>query len=129
MLRPMLVSGTEVGRYVVLDQLGEGAMGEVYRAWDNALDRVVALKLLLPMRAESKQARKRFAREARLAARINHPCVAHVYDVGDFDDIPWIAMEFVPGKQLRSEMGNAMEVRRKRTAKASCTAISSRRTS
>lgn len=108
----MLPSGTQVGRYVVLDQLGEGAMGEVYRAWDNALDRVVALKLLLPMRAESQQARKRFSREARLAARINHPCVAHVYDVGDFDDIPWIAMEFVPGKQLRSEMGGPMEVPR-----------------
>src|SRR5688572_15127075 len=108
----MLPSGTQVGRYVVLDQLGEGAMGEVYRAWDNALDRVVALKLLLPMRAESKHARKRFAREARLAARINHPCVAHVYDVGDFDDIPWIAMEFVPGKQLRGEMGDRMEMPR-----------------
>ncbi len=108
----MLPSGTQVGRYVVLDQLGEGAMGEVYRAWDNALDRVVALKLLLPMRAESKVARKRFAREARLSARINHPCVAHVYDVGDFDEIPWIAMEFVPGKQLRSEMGDPMEMSR-----------------
>lgn len=108
----MLPSGTQVGRYVVLDQLGEGAMGEVYRTWDNALDRVVALKLLLPMRAESKHARKRFAREARLAARINHPCVAHVYDVGDFDEIPWIAMEFVPGKQLRNEMGSAIEMSR-----------------
>ena len=110
--RAVLPSGTQVGRYVVLDQLGEGAMGEVYRAWDNALDRVVALKLLLPMRAENKQAHKRFSREARLAARINHPCVAHVYDVGDFDDIPWIAMEFVPGKQLRSEMGSAIDVSR-----------------
>jgi serine/threonine protein kinase len=108
----VLASGTQVGRYVVLDQLGEGAMGEVYRAWDNALDRVVALKLLLPMRAESQLARKRFAREARLAARINHPCVAHIYDVGDLEDIPWIAMEFVPGKQLRSEMGARMEVAR-----------------
>ncbi|MCA9553051.1 MAG: serine/threonine protein kinase, partial [Myxococcales bacterium] len=74
----MLASGTHVGRYVVLDQLGEGAMGEVYRAWDDALDRVVALKLLLPLRAENEQARRRFARESRLAARINHPAVAHV---------------------------------------------------
>ncbi len=104
----MLASGTAVGRYVVLDQLGEGAMGEVYRAWDNALDRVVALKLLLPMRAESAAARKRFNREARLSARINHPAVAHIYDVGLFDDVPFIAIEFVPGKQLRSEMNGPM---------------------
>jgi serine/threonine protein kinase len=100
----MLGSGTEVGRYVVLDQLGEGAMGEVYRAWDNTLDRVVALKIMLPMRAESTLARKRFAREARLTARINHPCVAHIYDVGEYEEVPFIAMEFVPGKQLRDEM-------------------------
>lgn len=108
----MLASGTTVGRYVVLDQLGEGAMGEVYRAWDNALDRVVALKLLLPMRAESVTARKRFQREARLSARINHPCVAHIYDVGTYEDSPFIAMEFVPGKQLRSELDAPMPTSR-----------------
>jgi serine/threonine protein kinase/Flp pilus assembly protein TadD len=100
----MLPSGTNVGRYVILDRLGEGAMGEVYRAWDNTLDRIVALKVMLPMRAESPAARKRFTREARLTARISHPCVAHIYDVGDHEDCPFIAMEFVPGKQLRDEM-------------------------
>lgn len=105
----MLASGTAVGRYVVLDRLGEGAMGEVYRAWDNALDRVVALKLLLPLRAESPAARKRFQREARLTARINHPAVAHVYDVGEFEDSPFLAMEFVPGRQLRTQMGEPMD--------------------
>ena len=56
------------------------------------------------MRAESSVARKRFAREARLTARINHPCVAHIYDVGEYEDVPFIAMEFVPGRQLRDEM-------------------------
>lgn len=49
----MLDSGTQIGRYVVLDLLGEGATGHVYRAWDNGLDRVVALKLLLPLRVKS----------------------------------------------------------------------------
>jgi tetratricopeptide (TPR) repeat protein/predicted Ser/Thr protein kinase len=100
----VLASGTTIGRYVVLDQLGEGAMGEVHRAWDNTLDRVVALKVMLPLRAESQAARRRFEREARLLARINHPCIAHVYDVGEFDECPFIAMEFVPGRQLRDEM-------------------------
>lgn len=108
----MLASGTNVGRYVVIDQLGEGAMGAVYRAWDNALDRVVALKIMLPLRAESAQARKRFEREARLTARINHPSVAHVYDVGEYDDGLFIAMEFVPGKQLREEMQAPVPARR-----------------
>src|SRR5688572_2142943 len=108
----MLPSGTSVGRYVVLDMLGEGAMGEVYRAWDNALDRVVALKIMLPLRAESPAARKRFSREARLTARINHPCVAHIYDVGDFEDSPFIAMEFVPGRQLRDEMHSPVAPKR-----------------
>lgn len=83
-------------------------MGEVYRAWDDALDRVVALKLLLPLRAESPAAVKRFHREARLAARVNHPNVAHVYDVGTFEDSPFMAMEFVPGRQLRSEMSGRL---------------------
>lgn len=104
MVQPMLDSGTKVGRYVLLDQLGEGAMGEVYRAWDDALDRIVALKLLLPLRADNPKSRKRFARESRLAARINHPAVAHIYDVGEHEGVPFIAMEFVPGKQLRNEL-------------------------
>lgn len=101
----MLESGTRVGRYVVLDLLGEGAMGEVYRAWDDALDRVVALKLLVPLRAEDDKARRRFERESRLAARINHPAVVHIYDVGAHAGAPFIAMELVPGKQLRNELG------------------------
>jgi len=83
-------------------------MGEVYRAWDDALDRIVALKLLLPLRADNAHARKRFARESRMAARINHPAVAHVYDVGEHDSVPFIAMEFVPGRQLRNELGTPM---------------------
>ncbi|MCK6549111.1 protein kinase [Myxococcota bacterium] len=108
----MLSSGTSVGRYVILDQLGEGAMGQVYRAWDNALDRVVALKMLLPMRADSPPAKKRFLREARLAARINHPSIAHVYDVGEHEESPFIAMEFVPGRQLRALMDQPLTPQR-----------------
>ncbi|MFO0722403.1 MAG: protein kinase [Myxococcota bacterium] len=97
--------GTTLGRYVVFDLLGEGGMGAVYRAWDDSLDRIVALKVLLPSAAGRGDARARFLREARLAARINHPAVAHIYDVGEVEGTPFIAMEFVPGRQLREELG------------------------
>lgn len=97
--------GTTLGRYVVFDLLGEGGMGAVYRAWDDSLDRIVALKVLLPNSATRGDSRARFLREARLAGRINHPAVAHIYDVGEVDGTPFIAMEFVPGRQLREELG------------------------
>lgn len=79
-------------------------MGVVYRAWDDALDRIVALKLLQPEVTMQRNAKTRFLREARLAARINHPAVAHIYEIGEHDDAPLIAMEFVPGRTLREEM-------------------------
>jgi tetratricopeptide (TPR) repeat protein/predicted Ser/Thr protein kinase len=97
--------GATIGRYVVFDLLGKGGMGAVYRAWDDALDRIVALKVLLPTIALRPDARARFMREARLAARINHPAVAHIYDVGSHEGMPFIAMEFIPGRQLRADMG------------------------
>ncbi len=98
----MLKSGASIGRYRILDRVGEGAMGEVFRAFDQGLERVVALKLLLPFTRDQERSRRRFEREARLAARINHPAVAHVYDIGEHEGSPFIAMEFVPGTQLRA---------------------------
>ena len=99
-----LESGTAIGRYVLFDLLGEGSMGAVFRAWDDALDRIVALKVLLPSEREVDKAKDRFLQEARLAARINHPAVAHIYDVGEHEGTPYISMEFVPGRQLRQDM-------------------------
>lgn len=102
------VPGTTIGRYVVFDMLGRGAMGAVFRAWDDLLDRIVALKILLPGSALRAEAHARFIREARLAARVNHPAVAHVYDVGEHEGRPFIAMEFVPGRQLRADIGDPL---------------------
>ena len=101
-------TGTTIGRYVVFDLLGKGGMGAVYRAWDDLLDRIVALKILLPSSVMRADARARFVREARLAARINHPAVAHIYDVGEYEGAPFIAMEFVPGRQLRADMAEPL---------------------
>ena len=92
--------GTVVGRYVVVDRLGAGAMGVVYTAWDPELDRRVALKLLHDGARSSSQGRSRLVLEAQALARLAHPNVVAVHDVGTLDDRLWIAMEFVQGATL-----------------------------
>ena len=72
-----------IGRYVVLGREGAGAMGVVYRAYDEALDRKVALKLLRAPGADHSQARARLLREAKALAQLSHPNVVQVYDVGE----------------------------------------------
>jgi len=95
--------GSEVaGRFVVLDRIGEGGMGAVYRALQTSLDREVALKVLHSKVAFTARARRRFGREARAVARLNHPHIAAVYDFGtDNDDQTlWLAMELVEGRPM-----------------------------
>ncbi len=97
--RPRLERGTCVERYVVLDPLGEGGMGVVYKAYDPELDRTVALKLLKSDRQGA--LRDRLLREAQALARLSHPNVVAVHDVGTFRTSVFIAMEFVAGKTAR----------------------------
>src|ERR1041384_551142 len=97
--------GTRCGRYVLLDRLGAGGMGVVYLAYDPSLDRKVALKLLRVRQdgARAPVAHKRLVREARALARLSHPNVVHVYDVGVVgDDQVYLAMEYVEGQTLRA---------------------------
>jgi predicted Ser/Thr protein kinase len=89
-----------VGRYELLDKLGAGGMGVVYRARDPELDRAIALKLLTPDSADDETARKRMTREARALARLSHPNVVQVYDVGTRGDEIFVAMEFIDGRDL-----------------------------
>jgi serine/threonine protein kinase/tetratricopeptide (TPR) repeat protein len=91
--------GDVVGRYVVIDKIGSGGMGIVYAAYDPELDRKIALKLLRPgaSRGRAEVARARLLREAQALARLNHPGVIAVHDVGTFEDQVFIAMEFVDG--------------------------------
>jgi eukaryotic-like serine/threonine-protein kinase len=97
--------GDTLGRYVVLDELGRGAMGAVYTAYDPELDRRVAVKVVHPDAQSSSaktQGRGRLVREAKAMARLNHPNVIQVFDVGTLDgsgDV-YIAMEYVPGRSL-----------------------------
>ncbi|MBX7081699.1 MAG: protein kinase [Nannocystaceae bacterium] len=90
-----------VGRYRVTRRLGAGAMGLVYAARDDALDREVAIKLLQSQLAGSEASRQRLVREAQAMARLNHPNVAHVYEVGEHQQQLFIAMELVRGQTLR----------------------------
>jgi serine/threonine protein kinase len=96
-----LESGTKLGRYEILSKIGEGGMGEVYLAEDTRLHRKLALKILPAELASHKDRMRRFEQEAQAAAALNHPNIAHIYEVGDSDGTSFIAMEFVDGFTLR----------------------------
>lgn len=96
---PVVPPGKTLGRYVVLDVLGHGGMGTVLKAYDGTLDRAIAIKLLHPG-TEARHAR-RLTREAQALARLSHPNVVHVYEVGRDGDQWFIAMELVHGQTLR----------------------------
>ncbi|PCC67771.1 Serine/threonine protein kinase [Nannocystis exedens] len=95
-----LSTGTCVGRYIILGRLGAGAMGVVYSAFDPELDRKIALKLLHSRGNASLDARARLLREAKSLARLSHPSVVGVHDVGTYGDHIFLAMEFVAGRTL-----------------------------
>ena len=98
---PVRTRGATLGRYVIVDAVGAGGMGVVYRAFDPELDRKVALKLVRTAGVRDQaRLRERLTREARLLARISHPNVVPIYDVGVVGDEVFLAMEFVAGPTL-----------------------------
>lgn len=107
-----LARGSSVGRYLILDPLGQGGMGVVYAGYDPELDRRVALKLLRPDRAGGEAARLRLLREAQAIARLAHPNVVAVYDAGTLGEQVFIAMELVAGETLRSWLAGRERSRR-----------------
>jgi serine/threonine protein kinase len=96
-----LASGTRLGRYEVRSKIGEGGMGEVYMAQDMELRRSVALKILPADVAANQERMRRFKQEAQAAAALNHPNIAHIYEIGESGGTSFIAMEFVDGLTLR----------------------------
>jgi RNA polymerase sigma factor (sigma-70 family) len=90
------------GRYVIVDLLGAGGMGEVYSAYDPELDRKVAIKVLHPALAADSDARARLLREAQAMAKLSHPNVIQVFDVGAMGDEVFVTMEYVKGGTLRT---------------------------
>ena len=94
--------GTPFGRYRLIELLGRGGMGEVWRAHDTAIDRVVALKMLLPHYAQDPDFDQRFRREARTAARLDNPHVVPIYDVGEVDGRLYVTMRLISGTDLQT---------------------------
>src|SRR5437867_6135066 len=95
-----LTAGTRLGSYEILAPLGSGGMGEVYRARDARLDRVVAIKSLSPGFARDPGRLARFEREARLLASLSHPNIASIYGLEDAQGSPYLVLEFVDGETL-----------------------------
>src|ERR1044071_5113249 len=100
---------TALGRYKIISLIGSGGMGEVYLAQDTSLTRKVALKVL-PLDVAANQDRmRRFKQEATAAASLNHPNIAHVYEVGEAGGFHFIAMEYVEGDTLRAKIHHENE--------------------
>ncbi len=95
-----LTIGTEIGKYRIIDRIGAGGMGEVYLAEDTRLDRQIALKFLPVNVASNKELVGRFVREAKAAAKLNHPNIVTIFEVGEFGGRPYFAMEYVTGHSL-----------------------------
>ncbi|HKA25551.1 MAG TPA: protein kinase, partial [Candidatus Eisenbacteria bacterium] len=95
-----LTPGTRLGPYEILGPAGAGGMGEVYRARDTRLDRLVAIKILPTHVAATEDARARFEREARAVSSLNHPHICTLYDVGRQDDLDYLVMEYIEGETL-----------------------------
>jgi len=97
-------AGTVLGRYRLLERIGEGGMGEVWKAHDDNLDRDVAIKLLLHGRVGNTTARERFRREALVLSRLSHPGVATIFDFDSRDGYEFLVMEYVPGGTLDNRL-------------------------
>jgi eukaryotic-like serine/threonine-protein kinase len=94
------VSGARFGAYEVVEQIGTGGMGDVYRARDTRLDRTVALKVIRASEPPRRDRIERFRREARAISRLNHPHICALYDIGEQDGEAFLVMEYVPGETL-----------------------------
>src|SRR5881397_2983140 len=97
--------GQTIGHFQILDKLGEGGMGVVYKARDTHLDRYVALKFLPPDKLADTERRRRFVQEAKAASALSHPGIVTIYDIDEAEGVYFIAMEYIAGKTLDRLIG------------------------
>ena len=95
-----------IAHYRIVEPIGAGGMGAVYKAYDNKLQRTVALKLLPSEYVSQQDRRRRFFQEARAASALSHPHILTIYEVGEDNGTPYIAMEYVEGQTLRNKIKN-----------------------
>jgi serine/threonine protein kinase len=99
-----ILTGKRLGPYEILSAIGAGGMGEVYRAKDTRLNRIVAIKVLPSHLADSPELRERFEREARTIASLNHPHICTLYDIGHQDGTDFLVMEYLEGETLAQRL-------------------------
>jgi serine/threonine protein kinase len=99
-----LTSGTKLGPHEIQSQLGAGGMGEVYRARDTRLERIVAIKVLPASFSAEPERLRRFEQEARSVAALNHPNILAVHDIGTHDSAPYMVCELLEGETLRERL-------------------------
>jgi serine/threonine protein kinase len=95
------LTGKALGRYHLLEKIGEGGMAVVYKALDTTLERHVAIKVILPYRELSEKFLIRFKREAKALAKLSHPNILKVFEYGEYDNLPYLAMEYISGGTLK----------------------------
>src|SRR5258708_2752742 len=100
-----ILAGRRLGPYEILSAIGAGGMGEVYKARDTRLDRIVAIKVLPTHLADRAELRERFEREARTIASLNHPHICTLHDIGQQDGIDYLVMEYLEGETLGHRLG------------------------
>jgi serine/threonine protein kinase len=101
-----LQPSTRLGPYEIISSIGAGGMGEVYRARDTRLDRIVAIKVLPEHLSSNPQLRERFEREAKAISSLSHPHICPLYDVGHQDGIDYLVMEYLEGETLQRHLAN-----------------------
>ena len=99
-----LTAGMRLGPYEILNAIGAGGMGEVYKARDTRLDRIVAIKVLPPEFVNDPAAKQRFDREAQTIASLKHPHICVLYDIGSQDGIDFLVMEYLEGETLTDRL-------------------------
>src|SRR5271169_5074786 len=99
-----ILPGRRLGPYEILTAIGAGGMGEVYRARDTRLDRIVAIKVLPTHLADRSELRERFEREAKTIASLNHPHICTLYDTGHQDEVDFLVMEYIEGENLAERL-------------------------